>query len=623
MRSATRFERAAARAACLAVTGLLLHGCGDGGGGHATATATRVVATATFGATAVSTASATPDATTAATLAAATRTSTATIEASRTATSGVEPSVTPTVTATATPSDPLLVVTDRGPVRGVAGPGVRRFLGIPYAAPPVGERRWRSPEPRDPWTEMRDASQPSAFCPQIVPVLDAFAGMEDCLAVNVVTPDPPPPTPAPVMVWIHGGAFTINDGRQIIGSTEGGVIAGTAGAVVVTFNYRLGPLGFLAHPALSAEDPEHPGSGNFGIEDQIAALQWVRRNIAEFGGDPENVTIFGESAGGWSACILLASPAANGLFERAIVESGLCLDPLFDLARAEQQGQRFSELLGCGAAADVLACMRAAPPEQVIAALPPDPRIFFGDGEYGQWFPVVDGNIILRPIGDSFRAGSFTRVPVLIGSNRDEGTLFIAQAFDELNRPLAPGEYHDALAHFVSPDAAVDAVEERYPLDSYPVPGAALAAALGDGYFACPSIDTATLLAPHVPTYLYQFNYPDSEFPIPTPASFPLGAFHSSEIQFVFGFPARDPFTPEQSELSRQMMGYWTRFSASGEPNAGGAPDWPVLDADGRYLAFDRDLAVGAHAKSDECSFWRDLDGQVGLGPAGRAPDSP
>ena len=611
MRGATRFERAAARAAAvwLAIAGSLLCACGDGGRlvppGPTSVVATVTLSPTTAGPPATATPTRTP-----------TGISTATTEASPTST----PEAAPSATAPATPSDPLLVMTDKGPVRGVAGPGVRRFLGIPYAAAPAGERRWRPPAPRDAWTEVRDATQPSAFCPQIVPVLDIYAGMEDCLAVNVVTPDPPPPTPAPVMVWIHGGAFTINDGRQIIGSTEGGVIAGTAGAVVVSFNYRLGPLGFLAHPALSAEDPEHPGSGAFGIEDQIAALGWVRRNIAAFGGDPENVTIFGESAGGWSACILLASPAANGLFERAIVESGLCLDPLLDLSEAEEQGQRFAELLGCGGASDALACMRAAPPEQVIGALPPDPRIFFGDGEYGNWFPVVDGNVIPRPLEDSLRDGSFTRVPVLIGSNRDEGTLFIAQAFDEADGPLAAGQYGDALAHFIGGSSAVEAVRARYPLESYPVPGAALAAALGDGYFACPSIDTATLLAPYVPTYLYQFNYPDSEFPIPTPSSFALGAFHSSEIQFVFGLPNRDPFTPEQSELARAMMGYWTRFAANGDPNGGGAPSWPLLDENARYLALDRAIAVGANAKRDECAFWRDLGAEVGIGVTSLSP---
>ena len=541
---------------------------------------------------------------------AAPNTPTATFAASPTPTLTVPPTPTATVTATATPSDPLLVLTDKGPVRGVAGPGVRRFLGIPYAAPPVGERRWRSPVPPEAWTEVRDATEPAAFCPQVIPFLNVSAGSEDCLVVNVVTPDPPPPTPAPVMVWIHGGAFNTNDGRQLIGSTEGGVIAGSSGAVVVTLNYRLGQLGFLAHPALSAEDPGHPGSGNFGIEDQIAALQWVQRNIAAFGGDPNNVTIFGESAGGWSVCILLASPAASGLFQRAIVESGLCVQPLSDLTEAERQGQRFAELLGCGDAPDVLACMRAAPADQVIATLPSDPNVVFSKGEYGSWFPVVDGNVIPQPLEDLFRAGEFNRVPVLIGSNRDEGTLFVAQAFDEQGAPLAADQYRDALAYFVPDPAAADAVAARYPLEAYPVPGAALAAAFGDGFLACPTIDTASLLAPYVPTYLYQFDYPDAEFPVAFESSFDLGAFHSAEIQFVFGVPARDPFTPEQSDLSRQMIGYWTRFAAGGDPNGGGAPSWPRLDQDGRYLTFDRDVGTAAGAKREKCAFWRDVNEQ-------------
>ena len=512
-----------AQATCVATAALLWCGCGDGGGSKSSATPTvssTAVATVTATASAVATSTSAPTST------AAASTPTGTFTASPTLT--VPPTPTATVTATATPSDPLLVLTDKGPVRGVAGPGVRRFLGIPYAAPPVGERRWRSPVPPEAWTEVRDATEPAAFCPQVVPFLNVSAGSEDCLVVNVVTPDPPPPTPAPVMVWIHGGAFNTNDGRQLIGGTEGGVIASTSGAVVVTLNYRLGQLGFLAHPALSAEDPGHPGSGNFGIEDQIAALQWVQRNIAAFGGDPNDVTIFGESAGGWSVCILLASPAAGGLFQRAIVESGLCTQPLSDLTEAERQGQRFAELLGCSDAPDVLACMRAAPADQVIATLPSDPNVVFGKGEYGTWFPVVDGNVIPQPLEDLFRAGEFNRVPVLIGSNRDEGTLFVAQAFDEQGAPLAADQYRDALAYFVPDPAAADAVAARYPLEAYPVPGAALAAAFGDGFLACPTIDTASLLAPYVPTYLYQFDYPDAEFPVAIrvelrPRRLPLG----------------------------------------------------------------------------------------------------
>jgi para-nitrobenzyl esterase len=612
MGAAARVRWAMAQATCFAMAAMLSYGCG-GGGSNAAATPTVTAVTPTVSSTAIATATATasaPTSTGAPTSTLAPDTPTATPTASPTPTPTVPPAPTATVTLTATPSDPLLVLTDKGPVRGVAGPGVRRFLGIPYAAPPVGELRWRSPVPPEPWTDVRDATRPPIFCPQVVPVVNVFGGSEDCLYVNVVTPDPPPPTPAPVMVWIHGGAFSVNDGRQIIGSTEGGVIAGTSGAVVVTLNYRLGQLGFLAHPALSAEDPGHPGSGNFGIEDQIAALQWVQRNIAAFGGDPNDVTIFGESAGGWSVCILLASPAAHGLFQRAIVESGLCVQPLYDLTEAESQGQRFADLLGCSAASDVLGCMRAAPADQVIATLPPDPDVVFGDGEFGQWFPVVDGNVIPQPLEDLFRAGEFNRVPVLIGSNRDEGALFVAQAFDEKDGPLAADQYRAALAHFLADPAAVDAVAARYPLDAYPVPGAALAAAFGDGFLACPTIDTASLLAPYVPTYFYQFNFPDAEFPVPVTSSFAPGAFHSAEIQFVFGVPARDPFTPDEVELSGAMMGYWTRFAASGDPNGGGAPSWPRLDQDGRYLALDREVSAAANAKHDECAFWRGLNAQ-------------
>ena len=530
----------------------------------------------------------------------------ATPSITRTAIPTVTPTVLPSATATRTPADPLLVVTDTGPVRGIAGDGIRSFLGIPYAAPPVGALRWRAPQPVEPWTDERDATQPGNPCPQTIPIVHIATGEEDCLVLNVVAPNPLP-NPAPVMVWIHGGGFTTGEGRQYTGSTDGGVIAGTAAAVVVSLNYRLGQLGFLAHPALSSEDAAHPGSGDYGIEDQIGALQWVQRNIAAFGGDPHNVTIFGESAGGLSVCIHLVSPASAGLFQHAIVESGLCTQPLAELGAAEQQGERFADSLGCASSPDVLACMRAKSADEVRAALPPDPNFAFTPGVWGRYFPVVDGRVLPHQVAALLAEGSVQRVPLLIGSNGDEGTLFVALSHDNLGMPLMADQYRDRLLYLVSGDAAAaDAIEARYPLADYPTPGAALAAAFGDGFLACPTIDAAGLAAGLMPTYLYQFTYPDAAFNLPLPIA--LGAFHSAEIQFVFGFPAAGSFTPEELALSRQMLGYWTRFAAGGDPNGGGAPPWPLLDAAGRYLQLDRTIATGAHAKQSACDFWRGLN---------------
>ncbi|MFI5395567.1 MAG: carboxylesterase/lipase family protein [Candidatus Binatia bacterium] len=461
--------------------------------------------------------------------------------------------------------DPLLVITDKGQVRGVKKGGVRQFLGIPYAAPPIGELRWRPPMPHQPWSDVRTATLPGSVCPQTIPIVDVNAGTESCLFVNVETPDPPPPTPAPVMVWIHGGGFTVGDGLQN-GSTNGSVMVNRTGMVVVSFNYRLGPLGFLAHRLLSAEDPSHPSSGNYGIEGQIAALKWVRDNIAAFGGDPGNVTIFGESAGGLSVGAHLASRLSAGLFQRAIIESGLCTVPFSALAAAEVQGDLFTSKLGCDSAGDVLACLRSKSQPDVMNALPPDPAFAFTPGTWGSWAPNLDEYLLEAQIGDSLGAGAFNHTPLLIGSNKDEGTLFVAMAQDFHGTPLTANQYPDRLKLLLGSDALVAQVMAQYPLADYPTPGAALAAAFGDGFLACPTINTGRLTAPYVPTYLYQFEYPDAKFAVTPPVA--LGAFHSAEVQFVFQQPPGpgQALTAEQILMSNQIMGYWTRFAATGDP---------------------------------------------------------
>ena len=500
----------------------------------------------------------------------------------------------------------LHVRTANGIVHGKSAGGVRTFFAIPYAAPPVGNLRWRPPTPAASWLGVRDGTKPGSVCPQNVPVIGA-AGSEDCLVLNVFTPDPAPATPAPVMVWIHGGAFTIGDARQIIGGTDGDVITKHAGTVVVTLNYRLGQLGFLAHRALAAEDSTHPTSGNYGFEDQIAALRWVRDNVAAFGGDPSNVTIFGETAGGWSVCTHLASPRSAGLFQRAIVESGLCIVPYPTLAAAETQGDRFAELIGCAGAADVAACLRGKSTAEVRATLPPDPNFAFSPGEWGRWQPTADGVDLPQQVEAALSSGGFNHVPVLIGSNRDEGTLFIAQARDDLGMPVTAPEYPTLLADFLPADTIAPAMT-FYPLASYPSPSLALSAAFGDGFLACPTIATAHLLAGQTPTYLYQFEYADAPFPLPS--ALPLGATHSLEVQYVFGKRAdlASAFSPVEQTLTTAIMDYWTRFAATGDPNGAGTVAWPVLDAGNHHLVLDADLSVGTAAKQAACDFWAGLD---------------
>ena len=423
--------------------------------------------------------------------------------------------------AAACTCDPLVVTTGLGTLQGVRRDGARNFLGIPYAAPPVGDLRWRSPQPPTPWTGVRDATTPGDVCPHVVPTIGVPTGSEDCLFVNVHAPDPPPEEPLPVMVWIHGGGYTVGDSLSF-GMTDGAVLAARAGVVVVSLNYRLAQFGFLAHADLSAEDPAHPTSGNYAVEDQAAALRWVREHVAPFGGDPTNVTIFGESAGGWSVCTMLASPLAEGLFDRAIIQSGPCTTPIPTLAAAETQGERFADEIGCAGAPDVVACMRSKTLDEVRSTVaPPDPLALFDLPEARYWGPVDDGVVLPEQLGDAFAAGRFHQVPVLAGSTRDEGTVFAIFAHDARGMPLTADLYDDRLMFLLRDQTLTDTVVAQYPLANFPSPTLAFSEAFGDGFLACPSIETANLVSAHVPTYLYQFEFPDAQFSLPSPL--PLG----------------------------------------------------------------------------------------------------
>lgn len=503
--------------------------------------------------------------------------------------------------------DPLLVTTESGMVRGTADSGVRRFLGIPYAAPPVGSLRWRSPEPAPPWDDVRDASVVGTACPQTIPVVDAVVGDdEDCLTLNVVTPDPAPRR-APVMVWLHGGGFISRD-SLFTRVTLGDRLAAEEGVVVVSLHYRLGQLGFLAHPALTAEDPAHPSSGNYGIEDQAAALAWVKRNIAAFGGDPDNVTLFGQSAGGWSTCVHLASAASRGLFARAIVQSGVCTVPLPELAAAEEQGERFAAAVGCGDAADVAACLRALPPGVLLRGLPSDPSIFLLEGDFGLWRPVVDGVVLTEQVADAFRNGDAGDGAVLFGANADEGTFFVLAAHEYRGEPLSAELYPERL-RVVFGAARAAAVAERYPLAAFASPADALAAAVGDGLLACPTYEGARLLAAAPrDTWVYRLETRAVPYTLGPPLLLEPGAFHSAELPLVFGVPDGAPFLPPLDALSTELRRAWASFARSGDPDRDGRLGWPRFRAgDERYLALDTPPHVASGPLAEACAFWRDL----------------
>lgn len=481
------------------------------------------------------------------------------------------PAVPPTTQSTpaVAPGLPVRAQVLNGLLVGRETNGVRVWQGIPYAAPPVGERRWKPPQPAPIWVGERDASQPGSPCLQPRNALQGggLRGSEDCLYLNVFAPANA--SRAPVMVWIHGGSFRSGAGSDY----DGRVLAREHGVVVVTLNYRLGPLGFLAAPALL----EGRTNGNYGLLDQQAALRWVRQNISAFGGDPGNVTVFGESAGGMSICDQLASPGAAGLFDKAILQSGPCTPEIntVPLADALKTGAAYARALGC--TENDAACLRAVPAERLLSTSVPGRR---APGAVA--LPPVYGDAVLpRSPQEAFRTGQINRVPLLIGSNLDEGTLFVAPLPGN-GKDLPLWQYWGLVAVLEGWNAP--RVLAQYPARDYRTVGLAAAALVTDGLFACPVNDLARDLARVVPVYAYEFR--DREAPIelkPTGSVPNYGAYHAAEIISVFGTPLvglADParFTAAQADLARIIRAYWTNFARTGNPGAAWLPTWRPLD---------------------------------------------
>ena len=495
-------------------------------------------------------------------------------------------------------SGPLLIDTDKGPVQGALIDKTRAFYAIPYAAPPVGDLRWKPPAPAEAWSEPRDATKKSKQCAQIAVLTGEYDqnSTEDCLFLNVWTPDEVASEPRPVMVWIHGGGFTLGSGSDP--QYDGKVLSETTGAVVVNMNYRLGAFGFLALPALAAEDSEHPSSGQYGIEDQRAALEWVKNNIAAFGGDPSRVTVFGESAGGISACFHLVSPLSEGLFSSAILESGPC-DQAKSKADGEAQGQTLSVALGCDTETDELACLRGKSPAEVAQVLPQGPFLF--DGEGADWFPVIDGYNLPDDPPVMLASGDFAKVPVIVGANADEATIFFVLAGDEF--AIENEADFEALADGILPGHGAEIVAE-YPVADYETPQKAAEAAIGDAGFICASRRTAREIVEHGGTaFLYNFSH------APEGALFSgLGSFHSAEVRYVFGTPGQlmpGQLTENEVELSQAMMSYWFGLTESGDPNYEGGIEWPAYDASGDgHIQLDMPITSGSGLKKDKCDFW-------------------
>ncbi len=503
-------------------------------------------------------------------------------------------------------ADPLVVKTSGGMVRGEVKDGARRYLGIPYAAPPLGKLRFAPPAPHPGWSGVRQAVAFGPGCPQLASKLGAalpagkpapFSASEDCLTANVWTPWPLPGMAAPVLVWIHGGGY-ISGGSSVAHiAPPGTALAVKQGLVVVSFNYRLGPLGFLAHPDLGK------GSGNDGVLDQQALLKWVHLNASAFGGDPKNVTIAGESAGAFSVCVHLTSPGSNGLFHRAVMQSGACPQKfpqnstIKPRAEAEAQAKKLAAAVGCSAS--VPACLRSKSVNALLKALPLNEDLAGGSTGV-TWGPNVDGVTLAKQPLDLVRAGSFHKVPVLLGTNRDEGTLLVKAAGKHM---MNLSQYTAAVNKMFGLGATW--VFTYYPATSFKSPGAAMAAILGDLVFVCPARRTARALsAKGGKAWLYSFNtapgFSGDAF---------LGAYHGAEIPFVFGAPPPGlAFTAAEQKLASAMMGYWARLALAGDPNGGGATTWPgyFVPTD-RHLTLDAKIAAGSALRLTRCNFWDSL----------------
>ncbi len=473
--------------------------------------------------------------------------------------------------------------------------------GVPYAAPPVGDLRWRPPQPPAPWSGVRAATAFASQCPQIADG-GTITGAEDCLYLNVWAPaGASSGVPLPVLFFVHGGgnvqgsaSVQADDGSYVY---DGAAMAGSEHVVVVTTNYRLGPLGFLALPALAAESPQ-ASSGNYGILDQEAALGWVRSNIAAFGGNPARVMVFGQSAGALDTCMLLASPLASGLFSFALMESGGCAAST--AADAQAFGAKVVAAAGCGSASDVAACMRSLDTEAIISALPQPIDLA---GKQGGYQPNVDGWVLPESPLDALAGGHYNHVPLVVGANSDE----TSRAVTAMNQ----SQYEQAVLALTGGSQLVaNRILAEYPPSAYGnSPRSAYVALTSDAKFICTarSVARAATTGQSEPVFRYFFTHPYGNGGL---ALETLGAYHAAELPYVFGDLGLDGYTPSDGErgLASAIEGYWTRLAATGDPNGGADPQWPAyVAATDPYLTLETPITAGQGVRTQQCDFWDSL----------------
>ena len=467
-----------------------------------------------------------------------------------------------------TKTNPLQVTVDSGTVQGKEEGSVRKFLGIPYAAPPVGDLRWKAPLPVAKWTGIRPATGFGSHCMQPHLYADMIfrdpGGSEDCLTLNVWTPAAAAKKKLPVMVWVYGGGFITGGTSE---ARQDGTSLARRDVVVVSMNYRLGVFGFFVHSALAAESGKN-AAGNYGLLDQVAALEWVHRNIAAFGGDPANVTIFGESAGSFSVCALMASPLTKGLFGRVIGESGgAFFSRELGFKTMAEREQKDADFAKSSLQAQTLEEMRALPADKLLEAASKA-----GQPEQLPFVPDVDGYFLPQDIPAIFAAGKQNDVSLLAGWNHDEGSFAVQYAPQkptvESAKAAAKTLFGDRTDDFLKLYPATTDEEAIRSTEDY----------AGDQFIAWSTWKwmEAELATGKKPVYRYRFELaPPSDPDHPAGA----GAYHSAEISYVFG--AQDlvtqiPWRPEDHQLSDKMRQYWTNFAKTGDPNGPGLPPWPV-----------------------------------------------
>jgi para-nitrobenzyl esterase len=510
-----------------------------------------------------------------------------------------------------------LVRTVNGDIQGTDNGASCTFLGIPFGAPPIGNLRWKPPQLAAPWAPATFNANVLRQCPQLNAA--GPAGNEDCLVLNVWVPHAVPDattTGRPVLFWIHTGAF---QGASInFADSNGRRLAERTGAIVVAANYRLGPFGFLGHPALTAEDPSYPSSGNYGFLDQRAAMAWVRDHIGAFGGDRDKVTIAGQSAGAHSVSLHLVSRGSEGYFTRAILQSGYASSRWRTRVDAESLGTDFAAAVGCTDPAQVIACMRGKTRNEVLVGFATGQQEYIETGRVA-WGPVVDALDIPDQPRVLYETGQFNRVPTIIGATRDEGWIYVDRSFPT---GLTVEQYEDAVRNEFG-DTDTPALLAMYSVADFPSPKHALSQLAGDFEGVCEARRVARLIErTRTPVYLYSF-----ERQVAAVAADQV--IHGLDRNFLFGNnygpPSNYVLNDDDLSLFGAISGYWTRLAETGDPNGGDSPFWPAFRRAkdlgrgvSKHIVLDWPISQGERLREAQCDFWEPffLGSVVGSLPA-------